>query len=95
MEPRSRSTSAAAATELSVSSEVVREPVVTCEGGARRWTDGRSGFRVVGGDGRGTVERNGSKREGSGRSGVTRRKRGKELMEASQQIHFATHFVHG
>ena len=80
-----------AATGLSVSFEVVREPVVTCEGGARRWTDGRFGFRVVGGDGRGTVGRNGSKREGSG---VTRCKRGKELMEAFEQIHFATHFVY-
>jgi hypothetical protein len=66
VEPRSRSTSAAAAAaEVSVSSGV-RGLDVTCEGGARRWTDGRSGFRVGGGDGRGTVGRNGSRREGSG-----------------------------
>ena len=56
---------AAAAAEASASS-VVRRPDVTCEGGVRRWTAGRSGFLVVDRDGRGKVGRNGSRREGSG-----------------------------
>ena len=64
-EPRSRTSATAAAAAASASS-VVRRPDVTCEGGAGRWTAGRSGFWVANGDGRSTVGRNGSRRKGSG-----------------------------
>jgi hypothetical protein len=94
VEPRSRSTSAAAADAEVPVSPGVRGPDVTWEGGARCWTDGRSGFRVVGGGGRGTVGRNGSGHEGSGVTRCERREEGQKLVETSQQIHRATHLVY-
>lgn len=66
VEPRSRSTSsAAAATEASTSS-VLRSPDVTYDDCARRWTVGRSGFGGTLGDGHGKVGRKGPRREDSG-----------------------------